>query len=164
MGTSHTVAGFVHKIDGLAQATERGTKAGVLAGAKLAKELQLVAGAEMSGGDLVLSHVGRSGGKLGVGYQIEGTGSLTTATVQARGPWPIVNNKTTPHLIGVGRRKTKKRGYLMAPGAAHPVLGPIAHPGTKGKGGWQKAATAAVKPVSAVIAKGPTNEIRRVLG
>ena len=164
MGTTRSVGEFVGKIDGLAQATERGTRAGVMAGAKLAKELQLAAGAQMSGGDLVLSHVGKKGKKLSVGYDVQGSGSLTIATVQARGPWPIVNNKTSAHLIGVGRRKVKKQGYLMAPGAAHPVLGPIAHPGTKGKGGWQKGAAAAAGPVSKVIAAGPTNEIRRVLG
>jgi hypothetical protein len=62
------------------------------------------------------------------------------------GPWRWVTDGTAPHLIGAGRAnrrtgnyaairfKKGRRKVLLIGG--RPITGPVAHPGTAGKGAW----------------------------
>lgn len=64
-----------------------------------------------SGGDLRLSRFGKNGVRLNVGYDLEGSGSTTKATVRPRpmGPWKVLQYGAKPHLIvpGLTRRQAK---------------------------------------------------------
>lgn len=55
-----------------------------------------------------LRNVGRSGAKLGVRYDIKGTRN-PTALIRATGPWQIIENNTSPHVI-VAKRLGRGQG------------------------------------------------------
>lgn len=110
-----------------------------------------------------LRNVGKSGAKLGVSTSVTG-GATPTATGKATGPWPIIENDTPQHLIGIGKSGRKRArvtisngaaigGYLHAAGYNHPVRGPIVHPGTKGKQLFHKGVAAGTPKAIAVMNK-----------
>lgn len=73
-----------------------------------------------------------------------------TARVQGLpvGPWVWANTGTDAHLVGAGatkasRRTTAQRArrdvrILSGPRFAHPVRGPVVHPGARGRGAWRR--------------------------
>jgi hypothetical protein len=75
------------------------------------KAAALKQGSKDSGGDLRLSRWGKRGVKLGVGFDVEGSGGTAKAVVAPRpmGPWKVLEYGAAPHLIvpGLTRRQTK---------------------------------------------------------
>lgn len=92
--------------------------------------------------------------------------SGSSRLIAGRGPWHLIEYDTTAHLIGLGRRKetlgkaigSKRRGFLRFPGG-DVRRGPVAHPGTKGKHGFENAAEKARPMVPRII----DGEVRRDL-
>lgn len=81
----------------------------------------------VTGGTNRLRGVGRSGAKLGVGFDVKGT-QKPTALVAARGPWHLIEYPSAGHDIPRRRRRGAKRAL------AGPNFGPVArvhHPGVK---------------------------------
>lgn len=80
------------------------------------------------------------GVKAGYGYDLDqrSTGVVLVIKLRPAGVWAFGEHGARPHLIGIrrtgGRNRKIKRAYLMFAGGRHPVLGPVAHPGTKGRG------------------------------
>jgi len=77
--------------------------------------------------------------KAGFGYDREPSprGLKIVVKLRPQGVWAFGEHGAAPHLIGGGRRKkggSFKGGYVKAAGAAHPVRGPVLHPGTAGVG------------------------------
>lgn len=75
------------------------------------KTAALKEAAKDSGGDLRLSRFGKRGVKLGVGFDVEGSGGTAKAVVKPRpmGPWKVLEYGAKPHLIvpGLTRRQAK---------------------------------------------------------
>lgn len=60
------------------------------------------------GADGRLSNVGSRGAKLGAGFDIFESGRAhAKGAIQARGPWPLVENEVAPHIIGAKRLGTR---------------------------------------------------------
>ena len=94
-----------------------------------------------------------------VAYDGESTGHGRRLDVGLRpaGVWVFGEEGAAPHLIGGGRGKGK---FLKAANAAHPVRGPIKHPGTDGN----EAITRATRRVHAVAVEAVAAGIHAVLG
>jgi hypothetical protein len=115
-------------------------------------------------GDPVMSNFGKRGAKLRTRDQISGSGQYVFCVVRGvpAGPWSILNEGAQPHLIGVGRsrgRQTalaagyKKRRYLAGRAYAHPVIGPVYHPGSRpGRQTWRRVKRRAAKEIPAMFA------------
>jgi hypothetical protein len=104
-------------------------------GPVLKKEVQIAAVAAF-GADL--KPFKNKGVKAGFGYDTEpvGNGVRIVLKLRPQGVWAFGEHGAAPHLIGGGRRKkggSFKGGYVKAATAAHPVRGPVLHPGTDGK-------------------------------
>ena len=118
-----------------------------------------VANAAMSGGDLRLSNAGNLGVRYDVKTSGKAGGSVTVKPVG--GSVYIATNDTVPHLIGLGRgskaksavsiggkKFAKSKVGISLGGTAknvkllsingNVVRAPVRHPGTSGKGGWQR--------------------------
>ena len=94
------------------------------------------------------------GRRLSASYRIVATGAGTaTATINGTptAPWVWINDGTSAHVIDT-RRRGGRRGPLMLKGAAHPVAGPVFHPGTSGRGAWRAVARAAEEIVPGHVA------------
>jgi hypothetical protein len=105
---------------------------------------------DTSGGRL--RNVGKKGTKLSVRYKLHGNDANPSATVEAVGSWPILNNPTKPHEI----RPRRGRAIRVGDGfrrSAH-------HPGTKGKQTWQKAKPKAAKDATAELNKTMTRAVQ----
>ena len=78
-----------------------------------------------------LSGVGRSGSRIGVGYDVKG-GINATAIVSYRGQAHLANNPTRAHEITprAGRRGRQGKRALSTPNGAYAR---VQHPGTRGK-------------------------------
>lgn len=128
-----------------------------------------------SGGDNVLSGVGK-GTRVGVRVNVNKRKTSPTALVAASGPLQIINNNTAGHVIrpkGVTGRQ--RRGFIgpTLPGQfrARNIIGPqkapvlnipgigfrrsARHPGTRGKQTWQRA-TKRAYPAATKIMRGRT--------
>lgn len=108
------------------------TTAGHAVGKGARREAQTVA-RDVSGGDMVLSHMGRKGVRLGMRYDLAGEGRTVIVKLGPAGPWMLTEKGGKPHTIprATSRRRRKPR-YLLGAGYAHPVRAPVEHPGTKG--------------------------------
>jgi len=109
----------------------------------------------VAGSDMRLSNFGRRGVKLGAGYDVKGyENAVALLRARPQGPWKVLEYGAGPHLIGAGkagstetvrskgrayRRAGKK--YLKGRRYAHPVRGPIAHPGSKSFKVWSRGIT-----------------------
>lgn len=95
-----------------------------------------------------LRNVGKKGSKLGVGYRPNPGGGTF---LYARGNWQIIEHDTKAHVIGGGRsKKREQRGYLQfASGEIR--LGPIPHPGTRGKHLFKKGVEMARPAIPRII-------------
>jgi hypothetical protein len=101
-----------------------------------------------------LRNVGRSGAKLGVGFEVSTSGSGARAIVKARGPWQLVERGNRPHVIRPRRRRGKRA--LSFDGRAYAS---VRHPGTRGKEPWAKGQAKAGPKVAKILA---TRYIRAV--
>jgi hypothetical protein len=98
-------------------------------------------------------------GKVGVRYDIKGNGPRAVALVRYTGPAHLVNNPTQAHRIEPRRRGRRRRRGLTIGGNVRAWAN---HPGTSGKGFFQKARGAAVATAPRVYAKaGLTAPLRR---
>jgi hypothetical protein len=107
------------------------------------------------GGDLRMSNFGRRGVKLGAGYDVKGyDNAVALLRARPQGPWKILEYGAGPHLVGMGKAgstettRSKGRAYrrankkfLKGRGYAHPVRGPVAHPGSKSFKVWSRGVT-----------------------
>ena len=91
-----------------------------------------------------------------VAYDGESTGHGRRVDVGLRpaGVWVFGEEGAGPHLIGT------KGKFVKAAGAAHPVRGPVRHPGTDGN----EAITRATRRVHAVAVKAVAAGIHAVIG
>jgi hypothetical protein len=146
-------------------------RSGIIRAARRVKELADDE-ARRATGDGTMSGFGRRGARLRTRDQISGSGAFVFATVRALpvGPWVILNDGAAAHLVGIGRTRGKapslaagyrrKRTYLLAPGYAHPVIGPVFHPGTKpGKGTWRRVRARTERVIPAMFA----DDIHRIM-
>lgn len=117
-----------------------------------------------------LRNAGKKGGKLSTRVTTFGSDAKPLAIVKAVGPWPLIEYDTPAHLIGAGRTKASRNAllrngvgtYLKAAGAAHPVLGPIAHPGTKGKLVFHKGVAIGTPKAAAILARSTVSAVGKV--
>lgn len=91
-----------------------------------------------TGGDMTMSHAGRRGGprKINAYYNVKGKVN-PTAIIRARGPLQLLDRSTRPHTIRPrkgGRGRQAKRALKFDGQFAAAVH----HPGTRGKGTWDK--------------------------
>lgn len=162
MGTSKSFGELIVKLEKAAANLERSTPATVRAAAEsAAKAIEdeirtRVPDLDMSG----LSAGGRKSGKVGTRVARAKIDKNAVA-VRARGPVHWLESGTRAHLVGAGRvnsyRTTRGRykkanaKFLMAKGAAHPVRGPLAHPGTKAQHTWSKGVRRAIPEAEQVF-------------
>jgi hypothetical protein len=154
MGTSKSSAELSRKLVGFASQLPQTNRQSISDAALTFKDAVLAEGKRDVGGDLRLSRWGKRGLKLGAGFDVRGT-TNATALLRARpqGPWKVLEVGTQSaggYLIGAGRSrsntaKSRARGYrtgsqkfLKGREYAHPVRGPIVHPGVKPKGTWTR--------------------------
>jgi len=138
----------------LAHAIEGGTADAVEDAAKQAKAIHAARISSDSGGDNVLSGVGKSkgrkgGAKVGVHYRITKRKASASGFIKATGPLHFLDRPTKARTIRSahaftrgGRRRNiigpTKAGVLFIPGIGYRAW--ANHPGTRGKGTWTKAA------------------------
>jgi len=90
---------------------------------------------DVTGGDGVFSHMGRKGARLGMGYDLAQQGRTVIMKLRPGGPWALAEKGAKPHTIPRATRGRGRRGvrYVYGPSYAHPVRGPIEHPGAPAK-------------------------------
>lgn len=153
----------------MGKAADALTKARPAAVAKASAELKQ---SVLAGAPARLRHVGKNGAALGVSTTAGG-GAHPTSTGRATGPWALIEYDTPQHLIGLGRlaeRSDRKGKYrrakftvsssgaamgrvLHGAGYAHPVRGPVVHPGTKGKLLFHKGVERGIPKAAGVMSK-----------
>ena len=111
MGTSRNAAEMAVKIDRLGADIKAAKKGNITEASMVLKEAVLSRGRKASGGDLVLSGVGKDGkGKLGANFKAL---SGDESELRAIGPWQLVEFDTSPRVItsryGGGSRTTRAR-------------------------------------------------------
>lgn len=94
---------------------------------------------DVSGGDGVLSHMGRKGARLGMRYDVEQQGRLTFIKLVPAGPWMLTQKGAVGHQIPRRATRRGKPRFVMGAGYSHPVRAPIQHPGAPGKDSIQRA-------------------------
>jgi hypothetical protein len=94
---------------------------------------------DVSGGDGVLSHMGRKGARLGMRYEVEQRGRLTFIKLVPAGPWMLTQKGAKAHQIPRTSRRRGKPRFVMGSGYSHPVRAPIQHPGSGGRDSVQRA-------------------------
>jgi hypothetical protein len=152
VGRRNSLAGFAARAQSFAiVGLPTGAYQGVEKAALVATTAARASIAVGSGGDSVMSNVGRGakGAKVGVRYDIKGAQN-PTALIRATGPLHILDNPTSPHQImskvKKGRSRASRGAFYNALfggdggfGAAKPLRTPygpryrVQHPGTKGK-------------------------------
>lgn len=95
---------------------------------------------EVSGGDSVLSHMGRRGARLGYRYDVAEQGRRVLMKLAPAGPWSLVESGAKPHTIKPkgGRSRGLGTGWgidaaVWASTYDHPTRKPFTHPGTQGR-------------------------------
>lgn len=117
------------------------TSAGHAVGKGARTEASAVA-RDVTGGDMVLSHMGRRGARLGMRYDVAQQGRTVTMKLVPAGPWVLTERGAKPHTIPRAtsrRRRGAGPRYVFGPSYQHPVRGPVEHPGTKGQGSIRRA-------------------------
>jgi hypothetical protein len=128
-----------------------------------------------TGGKNRLSGVGKNGARVGVRSKVFATSETATAIISASGPLHLLERDNKKHDIPrtessrrlrtpAGRLSYKReatgralsgRKVLFLKGAQHPILGPVHHPGTKGKHPFEKGVNRAERDaVAATLARG----------
>lgn len=126
-----------------------------------------------------LSGVGKRGARLGVSYNVRGFYGNPTALVRATGPFHLIERDTAPHQIPrtassrrikleSGRLSAKReltgrtlsgRKRLRLPGGW--VMGPVSHPGTKGKHPFERGVNRAEPLTRQVFRRAHTTALAR---
>jgi hypothetical protein len=101
------------------------------------------------GGTRRMSGVGRSGARIGVGYDVKGL-SNPTAIVKARGPLHLLEYGTRPHRIEPRRGGARA---LRVPAARRGFAMHVNHPGTTGKYPWAKGVAKAMPHTPVIFAR-----------
>jgi hypothetical protein len=115
------------------------TKAGHAVGKGARTEAKDVASG-VTGGDGVLSHMGRKGARLGMRYDLADQGRRVTIKLTPAGPWVLTESGAKPHTIKPksGRARGLGTGWgidaaVWSPAYDHPTRKPFTHPGTRGR-------------------------------
>lgn len=137
------------RIQKMAKAVEDARKVSVKEAADVMKDSIEHSRNAAVGSDGRMSRVGRSGAKLGVAVRMSGA----EATVQASGPWPLIENNIPAHTIKP--KKGRKRGVAFG----GIVRASVRHPGTKGKQPWKKGRTAGVPKSVEVLRSRTTSAV-----
>ena len=132
MGTSTTAAEFSGKIRRWADNVAKLPVECEKRNQQTAKSVMGEAVASETGGDSALTRRG----SITVVTQTVGEGMTK---VSARGPLALVENPTVPHEIGADGQR------LNIPGIGWRI-GPVSHPGTRGKHQWRDAKDNKIKP------------------
>ena len=146
MGTSKSGAELAHKLFNAGNSIEKATRSGLLAGGQTVKAAALAQLAAAGAGSGRMRGVGKSGARVGVGYDIvRAAGGEAAVRVGMKGPVHLLERDTRPHMIEPRRGEALQfsdgrfRAYV-----AH-------HPGTRGKHPWEKALTASLPLVPQAI-------------
>lgn len=154
MSTSRSPAELARKLRQAGGAIDGAAKDGVGKAALLVKTSVL---GEL-GGRTRLRGVGKKGAKIGVRYDIKGTGN-PTALVRATGPFHLIERDTRPHDVSPkGKRKA-----INIPG-----IGPKAYAtragGSKGRHPWEKGVNRALPIIPRVMMEEQSRSLRRFFG
>lgn len=151
--TKASVAQVSHRLNRTATAVEQANVRAVSRAALIAKREIESERDKAVGSDGRMSHVGRSGAKLGVRYDVRGVKN-PVAVVKATGPWPLIERPIGAHSILPRRAKgSRRRGgkrALTIAGADGPRAS-ARHPGTRGKQPWRKGVDSATPKVRAEL-------------
>lgn len=153
MGSSRSPAELASKLRNAGGAIDGAAKDGV---AKAALMVKTNVVAEMRGVTR-LRGVGKRGAKVGVRYDIKGTGN-PTALIRMTGPAQLLERDTRPHEI---KPRGKKKAINI------PGIGPRAsahHPGTKGKHPWARGLARSLPKVGEVMRREQAESLRRFFG
>lgn len=113
MGTSRNATELARKLDLAGRAIVGENRDAVAAAAGVFKDSVLHQARVDSAGDLRLSKFGRSGVKLGAGYDVDGDVHATaTLTPRPMGPWKVMEYGAKPHVIVAGL--TRRQGQALA--------------------------------------------------
>ena len=114
------------------------TKGGHAVGKGARQEAEAVA-KSVTGGDGVLSHMGRRGARLGMRYDVSDLGRHVVINLKPAGGWVLTEKGAKPHTIKPKRGRSRGLGSgwgidaaVWAPSYDHPTRKPFSHPGTKG--------------------------------
>lgn len=151
MGTSRNATELGLKLRKAGGAIDGAAKDGVRKAALLVKTSVV---SEM-GGVKSLRGVGRKGARIGVRFDVKGTGN-PTALVRATGPFHLLERDTKPHEITPKRKQALKIGRGFASS--------VWHPGTRGKHPWEKGINHAKPLVPRVMADEQFRSLRRFFG
>lgn len=151
VGARNSLGGFAIRTQAFANAgLPVGARGGVAKAALVATSAARASIAAGSGGDSVLSNVGRGGAKVGARFDVKGTQN-PSALIRATGPLHLLDNPTSPHVIvprslRKGRSRSSRGDFYNALfgggsgfGSAKPLRTPygprmrVQHPGTRGK-------------------------------
>lgn len=139
MGTSHSVAEFTGKINRAGTNLKEVPRPALNAAALAAKTVMVPTAPKF------LRGVGRKGAKIGVRYTLFGNNK---AVVRWYGPAHLLNNPNRPHDIGP-KRRGGKRAVLVG---GQPYA-KVHHPGTRGKGFFQRSKPKAQRAASNAYSK-----------
>jgi hypothetical protein len=178
------------KLESIDREMQRRQRTAIKKAGERAAEVQRSRIARDTGGDSRLSGVNKSKGRAGnaaVGVRVRvhgGGGDVVSVELLATGPLQIINNPTAGHVIRSayvkGRSANKRKGTSLrsfigpvAPGQTRadergviniPGVGfrrSARHPGTKGKGTWQKGRSDALPEVVRVLGREMDEAFRR---
>lgn len=160
MGVSSSPREFAAKLDKLGRELN---DVRVPLGATALHVKQLFEASAAAAGVLGSSPAGKRK-SIGVRYDLKGSGPTMQAVVGYTGPAHLMNNPTRPHLIeprrGRGSRRRRGASALVIEGSVRAYAN---HPGTRGKGFYQKAAAVAARTAPRIYAqKQITEPLRRV--
>lgn len=108
---------------------------------------QLVAAVVRANAPAKLRNLGKNGTPLNV---LVGNVPGGTLVRGQRGAWALWEFGARAHLIGMGRGKKMKRGFLKFP-SGDVRLGPVAHPGFRGRHDFEKGVQIASPEVPHII-------------
>lgn len=97
-----------------------------------------------------LRGVGNRGARVGVRYDVKGSGVNAVALLRATGPLHLLDNPTKPHRIEPRRRRRGGKRAVLVNG--QPVAY-VEHPGTRGKRTFARGVEAAKPRMTAELRK-----------
>lgn len=156
---ANPAANFSRKTRRYATAWQKANTDAVNKAALMTKTTVLAFLTTATGGDRVLSGVGRNGAKLGVSYNTRGFYGNPTALVRATGKaFPLIERDTKTGVRN--RRRRSRRSALTAQG---PQMG-YYHPGTKGKHPFERGVNAAEPYTMGVFRRAHVESLRMTFG
>lgn len=146
-------------------------KAMMLAAVKSTKRIAAREATRDVGSDLRVSGLGRNGTKLILRDDLKagsGQAEVTLTGAGSAGAWSLVSFGADPHVIG-GTRAGRGRSRRGARGRARLVIGgnvrmgPVRHPGTRGKGTWGRVVAGVDREVASEVERLVAETISRHL-